>query len=236
MHRVDRNSAPKGIKTKDNKWKLKLSTNPQAKHGWDKFGGTLKAKVRESLGKMYGNCCCYCEGEMNATSYPEIEHFRPKGKIEHQHLCYDYTNLHYCCRRCNSAKDEDFDEDMIDPSIEDPTKHIVYNSYIAIAVEGSARGVLMISTLKLNARKDLEKARMDMFSTYERQYKVIEECIEKLKYTGLTNQEVKFIYIVIDEIKFGSEHGSSYCSMLKQNFLDNILLIEGILKARGYKQ
>ena len=76
---------------------------------------------RSSGAPFYGKCA-YCESEVSASQFGDIEHWRPKGKItdEHDHivfvtdpggtkvphpgyywLAYDWRNLLYSCLRCN---------------------------------------------------------------------------------------------------------------------------------------
>ncbi len=61
----------------------------------------------------------------------EVDHFRPKGRPESAHLRLAWTNLYYCCRRCNhhkSSKWPNADEleqglRFVDPCEEDPDEH-----------------------------------------------------------------------------------------------------------------
>ncbi len=69
--------------------------------------GTVTNTVVDSLKDLYKNKCAYCE----ALSHdPEVEHYRPKGKVVGGHrgnrgyywLAYEWTNLVPSCHDCNS--------------------------------------------------------------------------------------------------------------------------------------
>lgn len=62
--------------------------------------------VRKTLREIYFNKCAYCE---IPDSKPEVEHYRPKGKVaeDSNHpgyywLCYEWTNLLPSCHYCNT--------------------------------------------------------------------------------------------------------------------------------------
>lgn len=115
MHRVVRNEAPSRLIAKDTRWKQLVISSPDSEYEWDKFSKTkLKKDTINKLEEMYKGCCCYCEAKLGDVSYPEIEHFRPKLKSEYKNLCYDYSNFHYCCRKCNLAKSDDYNESIYD--------------------------------------------------------------------------------------------------------------------------
>jgi uncharacterized protein (TIGR02646 family) len=53
--------------------------------------------------------CCYCERHRDWKREPDIEHYRPKGKVDkdtrHQGywwLAYTWSNLLFSCKRCNA--------------------------------------------------------------------------------------------------------------------------------------
>jgi uncharacterized protein (TIGR02646 family) len=69
---------------------------------------TVKARLRAD---QYGKCC-YCESLFTATSYGDVEHFRPKAgyqqvwegplrKPGYYWLAYDWNNLFFSCQLCN---------------------------------------------------------------------------------------------------------------------------------------
>ena len=114
MHKVKRNTCPSKLSEKDKEWRNSLKLNPKLKPNWKEFSKTIvKKETITSLEDMYKGCCCYCESKIKCTSYPEIEHFKPKS--EYPELCFDYNNLHYSCKRCNLAKGSFYNEEMINP-------------------------------------------------------------------------------------------------------------------------
>lgn len=67
------------------------------------------ASIREYLLQRYGQKCCYCENEINASSVAEVDHFYPqkikKGVENPLHdIVYDIRNFHISCHRCNHNK------------------------------------------------------------------------------------------------------------------------------------
>jgi hypothetical protein len=83
------------------------------------FGAGLKPKFQESLWKelknnlltyFLGNCA-YCEATITSASYGEVEHYRPKKRVEeckphpgYYWLAYDPQNLLPSCQLCNGAR------------------------------------------------------------------------------------------------------------------------------------
>jgi hypothetical protein len=61
----------------------------------------------------------------------EVDHFRPKRRPEFAPLEHQWTNLYYCCRRCNQHKSDHWPTDQqtlqglrfVDPCEEDPDEH-----------------------------------------------------------------------------------------------------------------
>ena len=233
MHRVVRNEAPSRLIVKDTQWKQRVIDSPDSEHGWDKFTKTkLKKDTLRKLEEMYQGCCCYCEAKLGDVSYPEIEHFKPKSKSEYKHLCYDYSNLHYCCRKCNLKKSDDYNESMLNPSEDEPTSHLVYEKYVAKALDG--RGQIMIDTIELNSRKELENTRIVYFNHFENLFSASVNCVMMIKERNLTEQEIGFITIFLDSVFSGSKYGHPFCSMIKQNFYDRAQMIKRTLIQKGY--
>jgi hypothetical protein len=78
----------------------------------DIYMGIFKAadkrrlEVREMLNTFYFDKCGYCE----MHNHPEVEHYRPKGKVTedpahpgYYWLCYEWTNLLPSCHDCNAV-------------------------------------------------------------------------------------------------------------------------------------
>lgn len=71
-----------------------------------KSEGKSRSEVREFLNAYYFDKCAYCESH----NYPEIEHYRPKGRVTedtnhpgYYWLCYEWTNLIPSCHDCNAV-------------------------------------------------------------------------------------------------------------------------------------
>ncbi len=71
----------------------------------------LHDDIRLTLWKHQKKKCCYCERVREAKREPDIEHFRPKGKVTgvrrknsgYWWLAYDWSNLFFACKACNQA-------------------------------------------------------------------------------------------------------------------------------------
>ncbi len=68
--------------------------------------------VRDALWRMQYFKCCFCEHDYEKTN-STVEHFRPKTSSRNQAgqtesgywwLGYEFENLYFCCRNCNSPK------------------------------------------------------------------------------------------------------------------------------------
>ena len=228
MHKVERNKGPLKLKEKDEEWKNSLKLNPKLKPNWGEFSRTVaKKETIAQLEKMYNGCCCYCESKIKITSYPEIEHFKPKGK--YPDLCFDYNNLHYSCKRCNLAKCSKYNKNLINPSDENPEEYIKYIGELAVSVDNNKRGTAMVELVKLNERPDLKEERIKYLNEFSNNYKLITSVIEKMiNNEDYTDMDIikPFITRFIENVKIKSKHGESYCTMMKHNFSDklNVLL------------
>ena len=141
---------------------------------------------------------------------------------------FDYNNLNYACPKCNINKGTKYDEKMINPSVEDPEKHIYFKGDLAKAYD--ERGQIMIDVLDLN---NSERTREKVKLLKELQ-KDINEIIMKYKKVDnksndwlidFRNQIIK----VINKIRKHSRHGSKYCTMCKHNFVKSLKLLKEIV-------
>jgi uncharacterized protein (TIGR02646 family) len=230
MHKVERNEAPLGLIQKDKEWKEQLIINQGLNHDWEKFSkAALKKETLTQLKDMYGGCCCYCEGKPGSVSFAEIEHFKPKSIFKE--LCFDYSNLHYSCKRCNLAKSNKINSKMFNPSDDNPEDYIKYEGKIAVSKDIDERGKEMIDVLKLNERSDLKDERSKYFNTFTRNYELIVKALQEVD--SLTDQNINLIKPFIDEfintVELKSKHGESYCTMIKHNFSDKINILKEVL-------
>jgi len=85
------------------------SGSAQFKFDKDIYGHAL---VKEQLIAEQHGKCCFCEANNMASSYSDVEHFRPKGGYTEKRssklirpgyywLAYDWNNLFFSCEICN---------------------------------------------------------------------------------------------------------------------------------------
>jgi len=70
--------------------------------------------IKHALYLLQNGKCCYCERPRDTKREFDIDHFRPKGRVHEdpKHpgywwLAYEWTNLLYSCKRCNSDYKQD---------------------------------------------------------------------------------------------------------------------------------
>lgn len=69
--------------------------------------------VKEALALLYHNKCAYCESSITKGAYLQVEHYRPKAKIDVKDLPFgqshrgyywlgnEWSNLLFSCQKCN---------------------------------------------------------------------------------------------------------------------------------------
>lgn len=79
--------------------------------------------VTEKLEHDFHNKCYICEIFPNAD--PEVEHLRPHKNGKYPERKFDWNNLFWVCRHCNSIKTkQEYDEGIIDCCRQDPEEKI----------------------------------------------------------------------------------------------------------------
>lgn len=145
------------------------------------------AAVKQSLLVAQHGKCAYCENRID-SEYGGVEHYRPKGAVQQSKasgvelpgyfwLAYQWDNLLVVCSRCNTHKGEAFplaqpkaravggashaDEMplLLDPTMDEPERHIRFDAERALAVDLGRRGSATIETLGLNRRELLDGRR-----------------------------------------------------------------------------
>lgn len=127
--------------------------------------------------------CCYCE-RAPLEKHQDVEHYRPKSA--YWWLAWEWSNLLFCCKRCNGHKADRFpllaghrlDPEMCPPGDEkpsildpadptpgaDPIDHIVFRftagRWMPFPRNGSRRGRETIDTCKLHATDLLDQYRV----------------------------------------------------------------------------
>lgn len=123
MNKVNRGNIPR-ILNNSSKKLLEISkienmfkNNEEIKDG--DFKIYREEEVKKQLREDFCGKCCYCGSEISHdTSYPNIEHYRPKTAVTSEKgkkskpgyfwLASDWENLLYSCERCNRAKGTKF--------------------------------------------------------------------------------------------------------------------------------
>lgn len=148
-------------------------------------------EVRQRLWSMQHGKCCFCERTYE-DKHSTVEHFRPKTKatdLDGSHrmgywwLAYEFRNLYFCCRNCNTLKRAFFPLApasvplqprqkpweateralVLDPGLVDPEPHIVWrwknrrDGYVPVGVTEEGRQT--IRATQLDQRDTLNRLR-----------------------------------------------------------------------------
>lgn len=124
MHKIQRNAPPDKLEEKNIEFNKRNDyTSKEIENAWKSFSTSkLKKETVEQLEKMFAGCCAYCEGEYTGTSYPHIDHFKPKSL--YPSLMFDYSNMNLSCEVCNKEKRDIDDIRLINPTVDAPEEHL----------------------------------------------------------------------------------------------------------------
>ncbi len=114
MRKVSRSTTPKEFEKIARKELIKATQHFQ-NHETREKSFTFKAykhdSVKYELEKLFDGKCAYCESFYASTAPIDVEHFRPKGKIEHSEthpgywwLAAEWENLLPSCIDCNRKR------------------------------------------------------------------------------------------------------------------------------------
>lgn len=136
-------------------------------------------EIKDALKAGFHGVCAYCEGDMSAFDFFDVEHHRPKFGAEdpkkrtdplyYVWLTYDWDNLLPACRVCNSAKRNKFFVQgergplgasvaelrsaeqalFLDPCHDDIAEHLTFDTR-GLALHKTDRGRATIEVLTLN--------------------------------------------------------------------------------------
>ena len=128
--------------------------NPAALRTNYKHPDNKEALLKASHGK-----CMYCESQVSHVYFGDVEHIRPKAAGKYPELEFEWTNLGYCCARCNNAKKDQFDATcpIVDPYSEEPDAHLLAFGSSVRHRAGSERGAITIATADLNRAELIER-------------------------------------------------------------------------------
>lgn len=104
----------------------------------------------------------YCESQVSHVYFGDVEHIRPKASDRFPELEFEWSNLGYCCARCNGAKRDQFSDDcpLVDPYAEEPNDHLLAFGALLWQKAGSERGALTIGVIELNRADLIERREM----------------------------------------------------------------------------
>lgn len=159
MHSVKRTPEPTSLKNNKMIWTKELLEQLEITLVFSKIPKKYTDKyrqkdVKEALNKMYNGLCCYCEGNSNLTSYEEIEHYKPKSK--YPELCFEWTNLHQICPRCNNTKKDKWDEvnPILSPTDDIIEEHLHFENILYVYDPKDIRAKNTVIHLQLNKRTE----------------------------------------------------------------------------------
>lgn len=163
---VQRIDPPEGFEARSTNWMVRYraakTENEQLtiSQFWSRVRSEIRADATILLNAFNGKCA-FCESYMDHVSAPHIEHYRPKGNEEFQHLTFEWNNWLISCGRCNSRKWEHFPycdnvPCLLNPCEDSPEQHITFTR--SISISRSHRGAETIKLVSLN-RSSLETAR-----------------------------------------------------------------------------
>lgn len=117
-----------------------------------------RALLAETNGK-----CAYCESRVPATSYPRVEHIKPRSIAPE--LTFSWPNLTIACEVCHRNKSDywNLSSPLINPVVEDPIVHLTTvekAAWLLGAKLDSSLGAFAIQKFELN-RAGLWERRQD---------------------------------------------------------------------------
>ncbi len=240
MIKINKGEAPKELLDKEQELLVTLKAlydaNPTGySSGSVKFEFTGDYRidaVKKALKDCQNNKCCFSEAKFD-RDYPNVEHFRPKGKVDpypkgapdypgYYWLAYSWENLFFCKAAINSSDKrnyfplelgstrnrshhDDFKEKplLIDVSKEDPRDFIRFRNDEPYGVD--SRGKFNVEFFNLR-HPDLAEARRERFKIL----KVIKEAVEKLIDGGIDKIQCKDL---IDKLRIAMEPDQEFSSM-----------------------
>lgn len=191
-------------------------------------------EVRNALIKCQFNKCCFSEAKF-VGDYSNVEHFRPKGKVDpypngnshypgYYWLAYDWSNLFLCKARINSSDKRNFfplkneknrnrshrDSNkekslFINCSEENPRKYIRFVGEEPKGVDSAGRGEFNIKFFQLR-HTDFTEARRERLAFLKAMKELIEIAIAK----GEKKKELK---LHIDQLRATMSPGAEFSSM-----------------------
>lgn len=148
---------------------------------------------KKSLEDASHGKCMYCEAKVTHVYFGDVEHIKPKAAHKYPELKFDWSNLGFCCARCNNSKSDDYEDDcpIINPYDEDPDENLIAFGSLLYPKKGSERGDLTIRTVDLN-RVDLVEKRalrlMEVQDSINSCFRTSNEALRKILLRSLSNE------------------------------------------------
>ncbi len=182
--------------------------NPEALAAENYKDPINKAALQESTSGK----CMYCESKFEGTSYPHVEHIKPKATFPE--LEFSWDNLGFCCQICNTNKNNKYDDSMpfINPYDENPKEHLVFLGHFLFPKHGSDRGEYTIDKLQLN-RAGLVERRKEKLDSLN----IMIKAAFRTANESLRNQ-------AIEEVKKEAEKDKEYSAMAESALLAQRIL------------
>jgi uncharacterized protein (TIGR02646 family) len=249
MIKIDKGEAPVKLKEREKELVNNLSESYDKEpeeyiSGRKKFEFTADYRmdeVKDALIKCQNNKCCFSEAKF-VMDYSNVEHFRPKGRVDpypkgtseypgYYWLAYNWSNLFLCKSVINSSNKRNFfplkaesirnknhlDKNkeacyLIDVNHEEPREFINFHNEEIIGIDSSGRGEFNILFFKLR-HPELDEARRTKFKIL----KGLKELIESAILLGMSKTELKpYIEVLKESMSPKSEFSSMAIDFLKE--------------------
>ncbi|MFT8362812.1 MAG: hypothetical protein ABF608_06485 [Sporolactobacillus sp.] len=165
MKKVTRGVEPQVLRNNKSKWQRNFINEVKRNRGYKGMNAAIKNKynqpeIKRALKEMYSGKCCYCENCIGTEGYENIEHLKPKSLSRFHMLAFSWENLHWCCQRCNTCKNDKWNRHypILDPTKDNPENHIKIDTITGKIVYKTRRGKTTINHAQLN-REGLVNAR-----------------------------------------------------------------------------
>lgn len=98
-------------------WADRRRENPSAAFTWyEHEKKSAREWILPDLRAMTNEHCTFCDAfPLQNMSLEPIEHFKPKHDERFHGLAFTWTNLYYCCDRCQGQKRDQWDDGLIAP-------------------------------------------------------------------------------------------------------------------------
>ncbi len=169
MIRVARGPQPHGFADRARDWAERFAA-VRAQHPaltMSGFWSRIRRAIRpdaELLFEAFHGKCAFCESNMSHVSWAHVEHYRPMTQFPE--LAFTWENWLLSGQQCNHKKSTHFPDCsghpcLIDPASEDPTAHIEFSGYIAVATTERGGETIRLVALGRSALEE-ERSRWQM--------------------------------------------------------------------------